>query len=172
MKLPVRTAIPRGPSPLYAERSFRRAEKVHGEVRGDEALVYFIRPKSGQGKAPTTFMFGDQSFLGALDNDGYTCTHIDPRQWPVLAQCLRPLLSRDGGPGTGRRITPVTGLAAGLRVSMAPEPGRGAQQRSSFFPSMEHAVGLPDRGDLAADRGSVGRDPSPEFLRSLRLRHV
>ncbi|MGH8076621.1 MAG: DUF4410 domain-containing protein [Lysobacter sp.] len=52
--------------------------KQVGEPHSDEALVYLIREKRFVGGGRTTFVFSDQTFLGALDNDSYTFAYLPP----------------------------------------------------------------------------------------------
>jgi hypothetical protein len=52
--------------------------KQHAEPRPDQALVYFIREKRFAGSARTMFVYSDQAFAGALDNDTYTYAYLPP----------------------------------------------------------------------------------------------
>lgn len=63
-----------GPAPAV-ERS---AEKKFAEVRPDQALVYLIREKRFQGGGRTMFVYADQQFVGALDNNTYTFAYLSP----------------------------------------------------------------------------------------------
>ena len=56
----------------------RSPDKQVGEAHSDEALVYLIREKRFVGGGRTMFVFSDQSFLGALDNDSYTFAYLPP----------------------------------------------------------------------------------------------
>ncbi|MFZ2508758.1 MAG: DUF4410 domain-containing protein [Steroidobacteraceae bacterium] len=65
-----------GPPMVFAAN--RTAEKQFAEVKPDEALVYLIREKRFVGGGRTMFVFADESFLGALDNDSYTFAYLPP----------------------------------------------------------------------------------------------
>lgn len=64
------------PFPLAA--ATRSSTKQFGEPKPDEALVYLIREKRFQGGGRTMFVFADEQFLGALDNDSYTFAYLPP----------------------------------------------------------------------------------------------
>lgn len=44
----------------------------------DKAVVYLLRPSRLVGAIRTAFIYGDQTFLGALDNNTYTVTYVEP----------------------------------------------------------------------------------------------
>lgn len=52
--------------------------KPIAEAHADEALVYLIREKRFVGGGRTMFVYADQTFLGALDNDSYTFAYVPP----------------------------------------------------------------------------------------------
>lgn len=56
----------------------RSPDKQVGEPRPDQALVYLIREKRYVGSGRTMFVFSDQEFLGALDNNSYTFAYLPP----------------------------------------------------------------------------------------------
>jgi hypothetical protein len=64
--------------PCPALGANRSADKRVAEAHADEALVYLIREKRFVGGGRTMFVFSDQTFLGALDNDSYTFAYLPP----------------------------------------------------------------------------------------------
>ena len=59
----------------------KSTEKPAAEAKDDQALVYFIREPLFLGRARTMFLYADDSFLGVLDNDSYTFTHLAPGEY-------------------------------------------------------------------------------------------
>jgi hypothetical protein len=53
-------------------------DKQFAEPRPDQALVYLIREKRFQGGGRTMFVYADQQFIGALDNNSYTFAYLPP----------------------------------------------------------------------------------------------
>jgi len=49
-----------------------------GDVDPDRALVYFIRGHHFTGSARTMFVYADDTFLGTVDDDGYTFAYVEP----------------------------------------------------------------------------------------------
>lgn len=64
--------------PVASHGANRSADKQFAESRPDAALVYLIREKRFVGGGRTMFVFSDQTFLGALDNDSYTFAYLPP----------------------------------------------------------------------------------------------
>lgn len=64
--------------PCVAVGANRSPDKPVTEPHSDEALVYLIREKRFVGGGRTMFVFSDQAFLGALDNDSYTFAYLPP----------------------------------------------------------------------------------------------
>lgn len=56
----------------------RSTQKQLAEARPDQALVYLIREKRFQGSGRTMFVYADQKFVGALDNNTYTFAYLPP----------------------------------------------------------------------------------------------
>jgi len=61
--------------------SIKSEEKVLGEPREDQALVYLMREGHHLGSARTMFVYADQKFLGVLENKSYTLTYLDPGEY-------------------------------------------------------------------------------------------
>jgi hypothetical protein len=61
-----------------AQAVTKTMEKVYAEPDEEKALVYFIRTPSFVGSARTMFVYSDDQFLGALDNDSYIFAFVDP----------------------------------------------------------------------------------------------
>jgi len=53
-------------------------QKVFGEVKPDQALVYVIREGHMLGAALNVFVYADQQFVGALGNNSYTFSYLPP----------------------------------------------------------------------------------------------
>lgn len=64
--------------PATAPGANRSSDKPSADPRADAALVYLIREKRFVGGGRTMFVFSDQTFLGALDNDSYTFAYLPP----------------------------------------------------------------------------------------------
>ncbi len=52
--------------------------KVYGELKEDQALVYLIRKGRFSGSARTLFVYADKQVVGLLDNGSYTFAYLDP----------------------------------------------------------------------------------------------
>lgn len=65
-------------SPEHARAAELSTTKQFGEPKPDAALVYLIREKRFTGSGRTMFVFGDQTFLAALDNDSYAFAYVPP----------------------------------------------------------------------------------------------
>jgi hypothetical protein len=71
-------------------------QKIFGEVKPDQALVYVIREGSILGANRTQFVYADQQFLGTLRSNSYTFSYLPPGpyllwvNWPMV----EPPLSR------------------------------------------------------------------------------
>jgi hypothetical protein len=61
-----------------ARAAVRHEEKQIGEAADNAALVYFIREKKRQGSKSTYFVYADDAFIGALDNDCYIFGYVPP----------------------------------------------------------------------------------------------
>lgn len=53
-------------------------EKIYGEPRDEQALVYLVRERRFQGSGRTMFVYADEAFLGTLENNSYTFAYLDP----------------------------------------------------------------------------------------------
>jgi hypothetical protein len=56
----------------------KHADKQFAEARADQAVVYLVREKRFAGSARTMFVYADQTFAGALDNNTYTYAYLPP----------------------------------------------------------------------------------------------
>lgn len=65
-------------APCTALAAKRSPDKQMAEPRPDQALIYLIREKRFVGGGRTMFVFSDQTFLGALDNDSYSFAYVPP----------------------------------------------------------------------------------------------
>jgi hypothetical protein len=65
-------------APLPALAATKSKTKQYGEARPDQALVYIIREKRFVGSGRTMFVYADDQFLGAVDNDSYTYAYVTP----------------------------------------------------------------------------------------------
>jgi hypothetical protein len=65
-------------SPYHARAALLSTTKQFGEPKPDAALVYLVREKRFTGSGRTMFVFADQMFLAALDNDSYAFTYLPP----------------------------------------------------------------------------------------------
>jgi hypothetical protein len=65
-------------APLPAPAATKSKDKQFGEARPDQALVYIIREKRFVGSGRTMFVYADDQFLGAVDNDSYTYAYVTP----------------------------------------------------------------------------------------------
>lgn len=65
-------------APDRAHAAELSTDKQFGEAKPDAALVYLIREKRFTGSGRTMFVFGDQTFLAALDNDSYAFAYLPP----------------------------------------------------------------------------------------------
>ena len=63
-------------------------QKVFGEVKPDQALVYLIREGHMLGAAVTVFAFADQQFLGTLKSNSYTFSYLLPGNYLLWAHPL------------------------------------------------------------------------------------
>lgn len=62
--------------PSYA--ATKSHEKIYGEPRDEQALLYLVRERRFQGGARTMFVYADEAFLGTLENNSYTFAYLDP----------------------------------------------------------------------------------------------
>jgi hypothetical protein len=60
---------------VAAEKS---PQKVFGEVKPDQALVYLIREGHMLAAAVTVFVYADQQFIGTLSSNSYTFSYLTP----------------------------------------------------------------------------------------------
>jgi hypothetical protein len=65
-------------SPDHAHAALLSTSKQFAEPKPDMALVYLVREKRFQGSARTMFVYADQTFLAALDNDSYAFAYLPP----------------------------------------------------------------------------------------------
>ncbi len=68
-----------------AEKS---SQKVFGEVKADQALVYLVREGHMLAAAVTVSVFADKQFLGILKNNSYTFTYLPPGPYLLWAHPL------------------------------------------------------------------------------------
>ncbi|MEM7588270.1 MAG: DUF2846 domain-containing protein, partial [Acidobacteriota bacterium] len=64
-----------------AEAAKRSPSKVMGELRDDQALVYYVREADSRGGARSMFVYLDQELLGVIDNNSYSFSYVDPGEY-------------------------------------------------------------------------------------------
>lgn len=73
--------------------------KKYGEVKLDKALVYFVRPSSYLASLRTYFIYSDQEFATALDNNTYSFTYLDPGEhliWTNWTSLQKKMIFEEG----------------------------------------------------------------------------
>lgn len=63
--------------------------KQMGMIQPDKALVYLIRPSNFIASVRTQFVYLDQAFLGALDNNTYTFAYVNPGTYLIWTNWTR-----------------------------------------------------------------------------------